>query len=181
MLPAKLILAAVNIWKKYLINVDALESILLNKNKDDILNASLPNLIKNIKAQDQRKFTQLEGALGSVFLNLDAYWRENFNEPLVHILNIPVKYRTRFFSPIKTAFDYFMQYHSDRFSFNENNYHLKNNNIAYLPMISLPNTYKDVSNVLEDFKDCSIINLRSLKIKERVNLAGKELSGDITI
>lgn len=164
-----------------LINVDALESILLNKNKDDILNASLPNLIKNIKAQDQRKFTQLEGALGSVFLNLDAYWRENFNEPLVHILNIPVKYRTRFFSPIKTAFDYFMQYHSDRFSFNENNYHLKNNNIAYLPMISLPNVYKDVSNVLEDFKDCSIINLRSLKIKERVNLAGKELSGDITI
>ena len=48
-------------------------------------------------------------------------------------------------------------------------------------MISLPNVYKDVSNVLEDFKDCSIINLRSLKIKERVNLAGKELSGDITI
>lgn len=164
-----------------LVNIDVLKTMLTDKDKDEILTASLPNLIRNTKEQQNKSYTQLEGALGSVFLNLDAYWRENFDQPLVHILNIPVKYRTRFFSPIKTAFDYFMQYHSDRFSFNEKTYHLKNNNHEYQPLVSLPNVYKDISVVLEDFKNCSIVNLKSLKVNKRTSLAGKELSGDITI
>ncbi|MEE3078615.1 MAG: UTP--glucose-1-phosphate uridylyltransferase [Bdellovibrionota bacterium] len=164
-----------------LINVDVLRSLLKDKDKNQILDAAIPNLIKNTKEQNYKKYTQLEGAMGSVFLNLDAYWRENFNKPLVHILNIPVKYRTRFFSPIKTPFDYFMQFHSDRFTFNEETYHLVNNNTDYLPMINLPKDYKNLTNVLNDFKNCKILELKKLNLQKRTDLSGKELSQEVLL
>src|SRR5690606_14642666 len=75
-----------------------------------------PDLIRNGKTQTdtdgvQRRYTQLEGAMGSSLLNLDRYWRSRYGEPLVRFINVERESRTRFFSPIKTAFDFYMQFH----------------------------------------------------------------------
>jgi hypothetical protein len=162
-----------------LLNIDVLIEKFKTTNKEELLKASLPDLIQNKKEQDGETFTQLEGAMGSVFLNLDTYWRKTFGEPLVHIMNVSKENRTRFFSPIKSAFDYFMQYHSDRFTFNEDTYHLEDNNPGKLPRVDLPSEYKNLARVMEDFKDTKLLNLESIDIPCPHNFAGQNLTGNI--
>ena len=162
-----------------LLNIDVLVKKLSHLNKDEVLKASLPDLILNKKEQDGKQFTQLEGAMGSVFLNLDTYWRENFKTPLIHIMNVSKVNRTRFFSPIKSAFDFFMQYHSDRFTFNQDTFHLVNNFPGKLPRVEIPSDYKDVSTVLEDFQGAKVGELKSLVLEKRMNFTDQKLSGHI--
>ena len=71
-----------------------------------------PDVILNPKEQidargERRVFTQLEGAMGSVYLNLDRLAREKLGSPVVHFLQVPKEHRSQFFAPIKTAFDFF--------------------------------------------------------------------------
>lgn len=162
-----------------LLNIDVLKKLFANVNKEEILEASLPDVILNKKEQNGKTFTQLEGAMGSVFLNLDKYWRGKFGKPLIHIMNVSKANRTRFFSPIKSAFDYFMQFHSDRFSFNEDTYHLINNYPGQLPKVELPSEYKDISIVLEDFHGARLGELESLVLKERNDFRNQSLSGHV--
>lgn len=65
-----------------------------------------PDVIKNLKEQDGKTFTQLESALGSVVLNLDKFFRNEFQTSLVSFLNLPEKQRELFFMPIKKREDY---------------------------------------------------------------------------
>ena len=65
-----------------------------------------PELIKNTKEQNGKSFVQLEGAIGSTLLNLDKYFRMNFNEGLVHFLNLAPENREKFFLPIKKRADF---------------------------------------------------------------------------
>lgn len=65
-----------------------------------------PDLIKNEKVQDGKKFIQLEGAIASVMLNLDKYFREKLNKPLIRLLNLDSKERESFFIPIKKMEDF---------------------------------------------------------------------------
>jgi hypothetical protein len=65
-----------------------------------------PDLIKNVKEQDGKSFTQLEGAIGSTLLNLDQFFRVEFNCPLISFLNLDPQDREKFFIPIKKIEDF---------------------------------------------------------------------------
>ncbi|OFZ76105.1 MAG: hypothetical protein A2451_13690 [Bdellovibrionales bacterium RIFOXYC2_FULL_39_8] len=146
-----------------------------------------PDLIKNIKKQVdhdgvERKYIQLEGAMGSSMLNLDRYWRRRFGHPLVHILNVGVQDRSRFFSPIKTAFDFFLQFYSDRFSFDKKSYRLINNAPSSLPDVSLSGkVYNEVQSLLDNFAQSEILHLKKLKVVGDVSLADLVLKGKVEI
>lgn len=82
--------------------------------------AIAPDLIENWKEQTdkdgvKRKYLQLEGAMGSVYLNLDKLSREETGKPLVHFLLVSRNDRTKFFTPIKTAYDLYLQYYSGEY------------------------------------------------------------------
>jgi UDP-N-acetylglucosamine pyrophosphorylase len=78
----------------------------LEVNADEFFHAIAPDVIRNTKTQEGKKFIQLESALGSVLLNLDKYFRQNFNAPIVSFLNLEVENRKKFFMPIKKREDY---------------------------------------------------------------------------
>lgn len=78
----------------------------LNVQKEDFYKILAPDLIKNVKEQNGKKFTQLEGAIGSTLLNLDKYFRLNHDQALVHFLNLAPENREKFFLPIKKRSDF---------------------------------------------------------------------------
>jgi len=146
-----------------------------------------PTLIENKKMQidkngHEQTYTQLEGAMGSSLLNLDRAWRRHFGEPLVHIVNIEKKNRTRFFSPIKTAFDFYMLFHSNRFSFDERTFTLIDHR-GSLPSVHLPHGfYQDVENIFAAFDGAKIRELEHLHVEGHpVTFKGVELAGKIRI
>ena len=160
--------------------------------ENEFMQAVSPNLIENWKTQidpdgEKRRYLQLEGAMGSSLMNLDRYWRERFGTPLVHIVNVSQKDRTEFFAPIKSAFDYWMQFHSDRFGIDSKRIRLINHRPGFLPKVTLKDPessdkfYQDVSNVMETFEGTSILHLDSLEVTGRVSLSGFTLKGDIRI
>ncbi|MEI6093367.1 MAG: UTP--glucose-1-phosphate uridylyltransferase, partial [bacterium] len=113
---------------------------------DEFIKIITPDLIENTKKQlDKdgvtRKYTQLEGAMGSSILNLDRFWRKHYGEALVYFINIDRKNRTRFFSPIKTPFDFFMQFSSDRFKFDEKTIRLIDQRPGSLPFVDFKDEY----------------------------------------
>lgn len=65
-----------------------------------------PDLIKNTKTQDGKDYIQLEGAIGSVLLNLDKYFRQNINDHVVEFLNLAPQDREKFFLPLKKRQDF---------------------------------------------------------------------------
>jgi hypothetical protein len=146
-----------------------------------------PDLIQNWKKQVdkdgvERQYLQLEGAMGSSVLNLDKYWREHFGEGLVHVLNVSAEKRTRFFSPIKSGFDFFMQIHSDKFGLDFETFRLVNKTPGHLPNVNLKDDfYKDVQNTLDSFVGAKIKHLEFLTMSGKVCLSGVELEGRVEI
>ena len=171
----------------YDVLIPKITKLVSNIGEENFLDIIAPDLIQNTKIQkneqgEDKKFIQLEGAMGSVLLNLDKYYRETFGESLVSFINIDKANRTQFFSPIKTAFDFFMQFHSDRFSLNDESMSLINNRKDSLPSVNLSHTYySDTKNTLDSFKNTSIRDLDSLRIKGIVNLSNLTLKGRISI
>ncbi len=155
--------------------------------EESFLQVIAPDLILNHKKQKdsdgkQRTYTQLEGAMGSVFLNLDHFWRKNFGAPLVHILNVGPEDRTRFFSPIKTAFDFFIQFFSDRFKLDWETYRLVNQRPECLPQVTLQDSfYSDVLNTLEAFAGCQMKELDNLKIQGKVKFNDISFAGKVEV
>ncbi len=164
-----------------------LESLVDEIGEVEFLKIISPDLIKNVKKQKEidgsvRQYIQLEGAMGSVVLNLDHYWRSRYKSPLVHILNVGVSERTKFFSPIKTAFDFFMQFYSDRFDYDNKKCRLINKNISALPNISLSGTiYSEVQSVLDNFKDCEIVDLKKLQVIGDISFSDLVLRGEVIV
>lgn len=74
--------------------------------EEEFIQIISPDLIKNIKEQDDKKFVQLEGAIGSLILNLDKYFRQNYDRALVSFLNLGPGDREKFFLPIKKREDF---------------------------------------------------------------------------
>lgn len=174
-----------------LFNYSALSAKLARLTQEELLEAATPDVLLNNKKQKDkdgvtRAYTQLEGTMGTSIMNLDRYYRKKFGEPLVYIVNIENSRRTDFFSPIKSAFDYYLQFHSDRFEVNPANYRLKHNN-RDLPKFALldPATenkyYGNVSNVLSSFKNTSVKDLKQLSIEGQVNLSNVVLRGEVTV
>jgi len=160
--------------------------------EDEFMKIISPDLIRNVKEKKTaagavQKFVQLEGAMGSTIMNLDRFWRKHYGEPLVHLLNVDVNRRTEFFSPIKSAFDYFMQFHSDRFAFDPSRMRLQNLRPGKLPTFVLNDAasgdkyYKDVQNVLDSFKGSSIADMDSISVDGKVNFAGAIIKGNVEI
>lgn len=92
-----------------IINQKALKSLFnkyLDISEEEFLENITPELIKNIKIQNQEKYIQLEGALGSVILNLDKLFRRLYGQHVVHFLNLEPKFREHFFLPIKNREDF---------------------------------------------------------------------------
>jgi hypothetical protein len=179
-----------------LFNYDVLTPLLSKEvqeiGEERFLEIISPDVISNIKEQRDpdgvpRKYTQLEGAMGSTIMNLDRYWRKKYGAPLVHFINVDRMRRTDFFSPIKSAFDYFMQFHSDRFAVDGASFRLKNLRPGVLPQISLWDSetdgkfYQDVENVLESFDGASIRDLDELSVEGKVGLQGIVLRGNVKI
>jgi hypothetical protein len=168
-----------------------LSELLAKVGEEEFLRIITPTLIENKKLQKdtdgvKRTYEQLEGAMGSTLLNLDRYWRMNHGEPLVHFMNIERKARTRFFSPIKTAFDFFMQFYSDRFTLDVKSVRLENAMPGELPLVTLENThdkdfYNEVENILTCFKDLKLKGMKKLMIHGPIYLHGLELSGSVEV
>ena len=151
-----------------------------------------PTLIKNTKTQfetDEKEhaYIQLEGAMGSVLLNLDRYWREHFNEPLVYLINVEVEQRTQFFSPLKSAFDFLMQFHSDRFVFDAAEMRVKNRSKFGPPLIDLkgseddPSFYSHLHNVMRSFLGVRIVDLTELRVTGKILATQVELRGSVEV
>jgi len=82
------------------------DEFILDYTQGEFLASFAPDVIFNKKLQDGKEFTQLESALGSVVLNLDKFFRQNFETPLVSFLNLNPEDRKAFFMPIKKREDY---------------------------------------------------------------------------
>ena len=156
--------------------------------ENEFMRAVSPDLIKNTKKQVdkdgvERVYVQLEGAMGSSLLNFDKLCRQKLGKKAVHFLNIEKKNRTRFFTPIKTAFDFLLQFHSDVFSLDVQTMRLNNNHISgVLPAVTLKDKYyDDVENVLTSFSGTKMSHLEKLYIQGKARLCGAELVGDVEI
>ncbi len=95
------------LFKRYLSKLD----------REKLLGILSPDLIKNVKVQDGKEFTQLEGAIGSVLLNIDKYFRLNYSINLIHLLNLDEKERENFFIPIKKMEDF--EEIQEKYNFNQ--------------------------------------------------------------
>lgn len=155
-------------------NYDALQSLLKDISSDELLSAAAPDLIPNWKKQMdtdgvEREYLQLEGAMGSVIMNLDRYFRRKTGKSIVRVINIPEDQRVNFFTPIKFAFDYFLQFHSDRYEIDPTTFKLRHMG-GNLPMFSLSGSrlqkkyYQDVQNVLDSFSGSSFRNAVSFEV-----------------
>ncbi len=92
-----------------LINKKALKDLFenfLNVTESEFYDILSPDLIRNIKEQDSKEYIQLEGAIGSTLLNLDKYFRKNFDLKVVYFLNLSPENRENFFLPIKRREDF---------------------------------------------------------------------------
>lgn len=171
----------------YNILIEKIEKLVCEIGEQEFLNIITPDLILNKKAQTdsggkEKIFTQLEGAMGSVVLNLDHFWRTKYNEGLIHILNVDRFHRAQFFSPVKTGFDFFMQFYSDRFELDLKSWRLTNKRPGYLPYVFLKDKfYKDVENTLTAFSGCSIVDLETLEIEGIVIMPKQSLAGRVKI
>lgn len=121
--------------------------------------ALTPDVIHNWKEQVdkdgvKRKYLQLEGAMGSVLLNLDRLSRKVTGETLVHFLLISKAERSRFFAPVKTAFDLFLQYYSDKYSWDAERLCPINREPGRFPTVKLETD--DVETVLSKFRNADL-------------------------
>lgn len=159
---------------------------------ETLLSEISPALIRNSKEQTdadgvKRTYTQLEGAMGSIMLKLDQHFRNTTGTPLITFMNIERQHRAKFFAPIKTAFDYWMLFYSDRFQLQKESFTLKDNAPGLLPSIKLqdPETkdkyYANVKNILTSFDKTSILRLEELSVSGKVNLSGLTLKGKVQI
>ena len=171
----------------YEVLVPKLKGLVSEIGEKEFLRILAPDLILNWKEQKDadsivRKYLQIEGAMGSTLLNLDRFWRAKYGEPLVHFINVGETHRTRFFSPIKTAFDYFMQFHSDAFHLDASQMRLIKNGHGRLPSVNLKDKfYTDVKNVLTAFKGASVVELTSLTVEGQVMMPSLRLKGRVEV
>ncbi|MCF7874224.1 MAG: UTP--glucose-1-phosphate uridylyltransferase [Candidatus Omnitrophica bacterium] len=152
-----------------------------------------PDLIKNEKNQNNKAYIQLEGALASALLNLAAFIKTTEDKKIVHlkkqhkiddflvIINIDKNRRTKFFTPIKYAWDFWFYAYSDHFKFNPDNFKLENLRPGSLPSFDLDPFYQDLENCINAFGRTSTVELDFLTIEGKVFIKDIKLSGVVVI
>lgn len=129
---------------------DLAKAVGLNK----IYEIVAPKLIQNKKKQEEksgvREYIQLEGALGSSLLNLDGFLQTSQDTKVrkvlekhgrlkggrvdfLRIVNLDPGHRTQFFTPVKTAEDFWLQFKSGAFRFDVSRWSLKPTGLQNLP------------------------------------------------
>ncbi len=178
-----------------LLNVDLLRKMLrplAEENKEAFWNAVAPDLIENVKSQKDanntaHRFVQLEGAMGSLWLNLDKYYRKVKNQPLVHFLNTSQSERLNFYCPVKVATDHLLQFHSDRFVLDKYSFKLLNQSEGDSPEILLigtekkPTYYQELKTLLHAFEGASLRELKDLHVKGLFLFKGITFSGHVYV
>lgn len=169
-----------------------IQELVARVGKEAFLQRIAPDLIENWKEQVdpdgvKRRYLQLEGAMGSTLLNLDRLYREHFQKPLVHFIGVGKEERDAYFAPVKTAFDFYLQFYSDRFHLNAMTLKPVNRRPGQLPEIQLggnketPKFWEDVENVLAAFEGASVMQLDSLKVQGTVSFQGLVLEGKVEV
>ena len=159
-------------------------------NKEELYQILAPCFIAE-RTKDGKN-TGFGGALGSVMLNLAAFFETSKNpkiqkllgkhkiSSILRIVNADVENRTRLFTPVKTAFDFFLQFYSDYYTLDKTNWQL----IAEKPVppaVTLSAFYNSVLNCLEAFEGVSLLNLESLRIDGKIKLPKAVLKGKVEI
>lgn len=167
-----------------------------------------PDLIENEKEKsDGKKYTQLEGAISSALLNLNAFFTTS-RDPrvrdilakrgitqLLRIINVDTADRTSFFTPVKNAFDFWFQAYSDYYRFDARRWALRDARAGQIPpSVEFSGTkkgaagepkpedfYQDVQNVIDAFGAASTKALGALSIEGVVLLRDAVLKGDVRI
>ncbi|MFA5100682.1 MAG: UTP--glucose-1-phosphate uridylyltransferase, partial [Candidatus Omnitrophota bacterium] len=156
-----------------------------------------PALIQE-DTKDKKSYS-LGGALGMVILNFASFVETSDDEQItalavkhglvnetgkvtmLRIVNADESHRTRFFTPIKNAFDYWIQYHSDFYKVNTEVWQLEQKG-KRIPGVDLQDPwYKEVLNVMEAFEDTSVIGLEELIVTGIAKLPRMVLQGSIHI
>lgn len=152
-----------------------------------------PDLIQNKKTQEGKDYTQLEGALASTILNLTGFIKTNQDkrvrdllkkhklEKFLMIINIEKDSRTKFFTPIKFAWDFWFYAHSDYFRINTQTFKLESLSSAQLPNFNLGPFYQDLENCITALGEASTKELKSLTIEGVVFLKDAKLAGEVRI
>ena len=156
--------------------------------EEKFLELIAPDLILNKKEQDEtvqgqtvkRAYRQLEGAMGSTLMNLDRYWRKNYGEPLVHIINVDRAKRLDFFAPIKSAFDFYWLI--TVLGIDPKTFRIAALHSGQVPQVSIADDYyKDVQNVLDAFKGADLRDISSIQIRGKVRVRNLTMRGRISI
>ncbi|MCK5392702.1 MAG: UTP--glucose-1-phosphate uridylyltransferase [Candidatus Omnitrophica bacterium] len=158
--------------------------------REELNDIMAPSLIE--EETKDKKNTGLGGAIGSVMLNLAGFLETTKDEKIkavlnrrglssiLNILNADIENRTNFFTPVKTAFDFYIQFYSDYYELDTEAWKLKAHR-PLPPAVSLPDFYNNVTNTFKAFKGASFIDLDSLTIKGKVYLPGAILKGNVDI
>ncbi|MFC1592964.1 UTP--glucose-1-phosphate uridylyltransferase [Candidatus Omnitrophota bacterium] len=156
-----------------------------------------PDLIASKKqGKDNKDYIQLEGPIGTCFLNLHNYFSTNDDpkvkailtrhnvDKMLRIVNIDTAHRTRFFTPIKLAVDHWFQVYGDYYRFNQPLWMLEDAVEGRIPPeFNLESSYyADVSNMFDAFGKAEVTYLDSLTIKGHpVKMQNATLRGEVEI
>lgn len=175
-----------------------------------------PDLIENKKEKaDGKEYTQLEGAIGSSLLNLNAFFVTTKDErvkallarhgveKLLRIVDADVPNRTKFFTPVKNAFDFWFQAYSDYYKLDTKSWTLRDTREGLVPPAinftgpkrngqgdivydrkgepKPEDFYDDVQNMIDAFGTASTKELISLNIEGKVLLKDAVLKKNVVI
>jgi len=164
--------------------------------KDKFVDIIKPDLIKNAKEVNGKKLIQLESSLVTPFLSLGKFLDTTSVQKvrtlkakygikkLITLVNLTEGEALNFCTPIKYAFDLWVQASSDRFYLDQNGWLLlsETKRKLYLDKDFIHNEfYQDLENCYSSFGNASTISLDSLNIKGKVNLKDAILIGDVSI
>ncbi|MEI6438028.1 MAG: hypothetical protein WCO69_04685 [Candidatus Omnitrophota bacterium] len=115
---------------------NVIQGATLEEKRENMYKIFAPDLIDSKKPQGSKDFFQLEGPFGTALLNLQNYFentpaakeilkKHTKSGRLVKIVNIGVEDRMEFFTPGKSAGDYWFQFMTDAFDLDLNDWTLK--------------------------------------------------------
>lgn len=153
------------------------------------------DLVENAKEIDGKKYIQLEGILGSPFLNLNRFVLGSQDErvqelkrkykldQLIYLVDVTTRQAAS--TSVKKGVDFWLYGHTDHFALDTTNWLLVNNRPGHTVQLSedlVRNPYyRDLHNLIEALDGVSVIHLDYLNVRGAVKLPGVRLGGRVDI